>query len=194
MSFAIHVCIKAAILLICAGLSSAALTRAPASIRHAIWAAALLGALALPVISTILRRKQMTRFTTAALLTAMAVLTAGLGSIQFTGLAAIPLPRVQPPIPAPPGLIAKAQSPPIAKPAQGPAQELGYVVNRAPISYPATRQKRVEGSVVVELNFNANGEIVDSRVLSGPEELRQSALQTALQGKYAINTARALCS
>jgi protein TonB len=44
----------------------------------------------------------------------------------------------------------------------------------------------------VELNFNANGEIVASRVLSGPEELRQSALQTALEGKYAIQTARSL--
>jgi beta-lactamase regulating signal transducer with metallopeptidase domain len=54
MSFAIHVCIKATILLICAGLLSPALARASASIRHAIWVAALLGALALPVISTIL--------------------------------------------------------------------------------------------------------------------------------------------
>ena len=53
MSFLIHVSIKATILLICAGLLSAALARASASIRHAIWAAALFGALALPVISTI---------------------------------------------------------------------------------------------------------------------------------------------
>lgn len=54
MSFAIHVCIKATILLISAGLLSSALARASASIRHAIWAAALLGAVALPVISTVL--------------------------------------------------------------------------------------------------------------------------------------------
>ena len=38
-------------------------------------------------------------------------------------------------------------------------------MNRPPIFYPAeARQKRVEGSVVVELTFNARGEIVDSRV------------------------------
>src|SRR5215470_8943673 len=54
MSFAFHVCLKATILLLCAGLLSSALARASASIRHAIWAAALLGALALPVISRIL--------------------------------------------------------------------------------------------------------------------------------------------
>jgi TonB family protein len=96
------------------------------------------------------------------------------------------------PIPAPVP-IAKTASPPVAKPTQGPAQEPGYVVNREAILYPAeARQKRIQGSVVVELNFNANGEIVDSRVLSGPEELRQSALQTAVQGKYAIHTARSL--
>jgi len=66
-------------------------------------------------------------------------------------------------------------------------------VNRPPIFYPAeARQKRVEGSVVVELTFNARGEIVDSRVLSGPEELRQAALQTALQGKYGVNVERSL--
>src|SRR5262245_61752947 len=84
---------------------------------------------------------------------------------------------------------------------RAPAQEAtppqnvpGYVVNRIPISpYPAAaQQKRIEGTVVVELTFNANGEIVDSRVLSGPEELRQAGLQTALQGKYTIDVARTL--
>jgi beta-lactamase regulating signal transducer with metallopeptidase domain len=73
-----------------------------------------------------MRRKKMTRFTTAALLTATAVLTAGLGPIQFTRLAAIPLPMVPPPIPAR-GLTAKAPPPSIAKPAQGPAQEFGHL-------------------------------------------------------------------
>jgi TonB family protein len=144
------------------------------------------------ILDSRMRRKQMTRFTSAAFLTATAVLTAGLGSIQFTRLAAIPLPSVAPPIAAPVPA-AMAPLPPIAKPAQVPPQEPGYVLNRAPIFYPAVaRQKRVEGSVVVELNFSANGEIVESRVLSGPEELRQSALQTALQGKYAVHTKRSL--
>jgi TonB family protein len=142
------------------------------------------------ILDSRMRRKQMTRFTTAALLTVTVVLTAGLGSIQFTRLAAVPLPAVAPPIPAP---VPIAKAPSIAKPAQVPPQEPGYVLNRTPVFYPAgARQKRVEGSVVVELNFSANGQIVDSHVLSGPEELRESAIQTALQGKYAIKTARSL--
>jgi beta-lactamase regulating signal transducer with metallopeptidase domain len=69
----------------------------------------------------------------------------------------------------------------------------GYVVNRSPLSYPvAAQQMRIEGTVVIELTFNERGEIVDSRVLSGPEELRQAGLQTAVQGKYPIDIARTL--
>ena len=76
----------------------------------------------------------------------------------------------------------------------GPAQNSpGYVVNRSPISYPTEAlQKRIEGTVVVELTFNARGQIVDARVLSGPEGLRQAGLQTAIQGQYAIEVARTL--
>jgi TonB family protein len=79
------------------------------------------------------------------------------------------------------------------EPSRPAANAPGYVVNRAPISYPPEAlRKRIEGTVVVELTFNATGQIVDSRVLSGPEELRQSALQTALQGSYSIDVARTL--
>jgi len=87
------------------------------------------------ILDSRMRRKQTTRLSTAALLTATALLTVGLGSIQFTRLAAIPLPMLPTPIPAP-ALTPKAPSPSIAKPAQGPAQELRYAVKRATISYP----------------------------------------------------------
>lgn len=75
-----------------------------------------------------------------------------------------------------------------------PAQNRpGYVVNRAPLFYPADAlQRRIEGQVVVELSFNTRGEVVDSRVLSGREELRLAAMQTALQGKYEIDSERTL--
>jgi TonB family protein len=79
------------------------------------------------------------------------------------------------------------------EPSRPAANAPGYLVNRAPISYPPEAlRKRIEGTVVVELTFNATGQIVDSRVLSGAEELRQSALQTALQGSYSIDVARTL--
>jgi protein TonB len=43
-----------------------------------------------------------------------------------------------------------------------------------------------------ELSFNAAGNIIDSRVLSGPEELRQAALESAIRRNYSINVARTL--
>jgi TonB family protein len=57
---------------------------------------------------------------------------------------------------------------------------------------PEAAQKKIEGTVAVELTFNASGNIVDSRVLSGPEELRAAALESAVRGNYSINVARTL--
>jgi TonB family protein len=83
---------------------------------------------------------------------------------------------------------------PARVPAVVPVQNApGYVVNIQPLSYPADAiQKKIEGTVAVELTFNADGRIVDSHVLSGPDELRASALESALKGSYSINVARTL--
>jgi TonB family protein len=76
---------------------------------------------------------------------------------------------------------------------QSSQTEPGYVVNAPPAYYPpAALQKGIQGSVVVELTFNASGEVTDSRVLSGPEELRKAGLESALRGTYNIRTARTL--
>jgi TonB family protein len=49
------------------------------------------------------------------------------------------------------------------------------------------------GEVVVVLTFNSDGEIVDSNVVSGPDRLRQTALQSALlNNNYNVQTARDL--
>src|SRR5262249_39834712 len=87
--------------------------------------------------------------------------------------------------------VRKAAAPvPVVQPQQNSP---GYVVNIRPVRYPAeAMQKRIEGTVAVELTFNASGNIVDSRVLSGPEELRAAALESALRGNYSINVARTL--
>lgn len=79
-------------------------------------------------------------------------------------------------------------------PAQARAEQTppGYVVNIRAVPPPEAVLKRVEGQVVVELTFNANGNIVDSRVLSGPEELRREGLATALRNNYNIDVARTL--
>ena len=51
-----------------------------------------------------------------------------------------------------------------------------------PYEYPpAARDKKIEGDVVIELQFNPSGELIDARVLSGPDELRAAAMRRALQ-------------
>jgi hypothetical protein len=50
----------------------------------------------------------------------------------------------------------------------------------------------IEGEVTVLLTFNGDGQIVDSRVSSGPDPLRHQALQTALQQNYGEQYARVL--
>jgi TonB family protein len=145
----------------------------------------------LSILDPRIRRRQMTRFTMAVLLSLTAVVTLGLGSIQVARLSAMPLPAVFLPLHLPVPVAPPSQT--VVRPAQTVRQEPGFVVDRLPITYPTeAKQKRIEGTVIVELNFNSNGEIVDSRVLSGPEELRQAAIQTALYNNYAIGSARSL--
>jgi TonB family protein len=141
-----------------------------------------------------IRRNPMSRFTTFLLLSATAALTVSLGVVRVKTLAATPLPALLMPLHPPPTAIPEPPAQPVPAAAAAVQQTSpGYVVNRLPVAYPAdAMQKRIEGTVAIELSFNARGEIVDSRVLSGPEELRQAALQTAVTGKYAINLARSL--
>ena len=54
----------------------------------------------------------------------------------------------------------------------------------API-YPAEAlEKHIEGDVLVDVQIDAKGNVTDARVLSGPEELRNAALQAVLQWHY----------
>jgi TonB family protein len=145
----------------------------------------------LSILDSRMRRRQMTRFSMAVLLSLAAVTTLGLSSIQIARLSAMPLPAILTPL-HPPGAVAPS-SQTVASPAQAVGEEPGFTVNRLPISYPTeAMQKRVQGTVIVELDFNGKGEIVASRVLSGPEELRDAAIRTALQNNYPIRSARSL--
>jgi TonB family protein len=44
--------------------------------------------------------------------------------------------------------------------------------------------QKIEGDVVVEMSLNDRGEVSDARVLSGPDELRKTVLETVLQWHY----------
>jgi TonB family protein len=122
----------------------------------------------------------MSRFRLFTSYVSMAAILALAGGVVFTSFPLVGQAEVRPAVPP------QAQTP-------VPEQEPGFVVNRPPVNYPQQAiEKKIEGTVVVELTFNANGDITDSRVLSGPEELRRAGLQSALQGTYNINTVRTL--
>ena len=55
----------------------------------------------------------------------------------------------------------------------------------SPIPYPGRAiERRVEGTVVVDLDIDEHGLVSGAHVLSGPEELRRSTLQSVLEWHY----------
>jgi TonB family protein len=61
----------------------------------------------------------------------------------------------------------------------------GTLLHRTPVRYPAEAVKnRIEGVVVVSLSLNADGTVSDARILSGPDELRRTVLESVLQWHY----------
>jgi TonB family protein len=55
------------------------------------------------------------------------------------------------------------------------------LMHRPPIAYPETAQaKGVRGTVSVEATLDANGNVTDAHVLSGPEGFRKTVLQSVL--------------
>jgi TonB family protein len=64
------------------------------------------------------------------------------------------------------------------------------VMHRTSVAYPdAARKQGVQGVVTVEVKLDAGGNVADARVLSGPEELRKTALQSVLQWHYTRDAA-----
>ena len=62
----------------------------------------------------------------------------------------------------------------------------GALLHRAPVVYPeGARVPGVEGTVVLEAVVDARGNVTDAQVLSGPEELRNAALQSVLRWHFA---------
>ncbi len=58
------------------------------------------------------------------------------------------------------------------------------VLRKAPIYPLAAKQKKIEGTVVVEATLAEDGSVADARVLSGPQELRRAALESVLQWQF----------
>jgi beta-lactamase regulating signal transducer with metallopeptidase domain/outer membrane biosynthesis protein TonB len=82
---------------------------------------------------------------------------------------------------------------PLHAQAQMVADGVGITVNlngsqlmhRSPVMYPADAlAKGVEGTVVVQVRLDANGEVIDDAVLSGPDELRKGVQQSVLSWHF----------
>ena len=85
-----------------------------------------------------------------------------------------------------------AAAPQVVNDSPGVTVDIGgaALLHRAPVAYPeSARTKGIQGTVVVELTFAADGSVADARALSGPEELRRPALQSALQWHFAHEAA-----
>ena len=66
------------------------------------------------------------------------------------------------------------------------------VLHRAPVEYPvAALRARIQGTLSVEVKIDATGNVADTHVLSGPDELRKAALQSVLQWHFTSDSAGA---
>ena len=58
-----------------------------------------------------------------------------------------------------------------------------------PVQYPdAARAKNVQGVVTVEAMLDGSGNVIETRVLNGPNELRRAAQQAVLQWHFAMDS------
>uniref|UniRef100_Q02A96 TonB family protein n=1 Tax=Solibacter usitatus (strain Ellin6076) TaxID=234267 RepID=Q02A96_SOLUE len=63
----------------------------------------------------------------------------------------------------------------------------GPVMHRTAVIYPdAARLHNIQGVVVVEASLDSSGNVTDTRVLSGPPELRRAAQQAVLQWHFSM--------
>jgi protein TonB len=59
------------------------------------------------------------------------------------------------------------------------------LMHRASVPYPADAlAKGVEGTIVVQMKLDANGEVADASILSGPDEFRKAVLQSVLSWHF----------
>jgi TonB family protein len=90
------------------------------------------------------------------------------------------------------GAFPLAAAPQVVNDAPGVTVDLGGagVMHRTGVAYPeAARKQGVQGTVVVEVKLDANGNVGDAHVVSGPDELRNAALQSVLQWHLMKNLA-----
>jgi TonB family protein len=90
------------------------------------------------------------------------------------------------------GAFPLAAAPEVVNDSPGVTVDLGGagVMHRTGVSYPEAALKQgVQGTVVVEVKLDSNGNVGDAHVVSGPDELRNAALKSVLQWHLMKNLA-----
>jgi TonB family protein len=90
------------------------------------------------------------------------------------------------------GAFPLAAAPEVVNDSPGVTVDLGGagVMHRTGVFYPAAaRRQGVQGTVVLEMKLDANGNVGDAHVVSGPDELRNAALESVLQWHLTKNLA-----
>jgi TonB family protein len=80
-----------------------------------------------------------------------------------------------------------AAAPQVVADAPGVSVDLGgaALMHRMPITYPpAALTGHIEGTVTVQATVDSTGNVTDASVLSGPEELRKTVIQSVLQWHF----------
>jgi len=96
---------------------------------------------------------------------------------------------------------ARAESPALQEKIAGPEarDQAGVTVNvggssivhRTAVEYPrAAIEKGIQGTVSIEATIDGVGNVVDARVLTGPQELRKTVIQSVLQWHFASDGAQ----
>jgi TonB family protein len=91
------------------------------------------------------------------------------------------------------GTFPLAAAPQVVNDAPGISVEAGgALLHRAPVAYPeAARRAGVQGTVSLEAVLDAQGNVTEARVVSGPQELRSAAQQSVLQWHFKNDVAGA---
>ena len=85
-----------------------------------------------------------------------------------------------------------AASPQVVTDGRGVTVDVGgaAMLHRTPVPYPeSARRNKVQGTVSVEAKLDAAGNVIDTRVLSGPDEVRKQAVMSVFQWHFAAGAA-----
>ena len=85
------------------------------------------------------------------------------------------------------GTFPLAAAPQLVNDAPGVTVELNAagLLHRAPVSYPESARKHgIQGTVTLDATLDRSGNVIDARIIGGPDELRKPALQSILQWHF----------